>query len=89
MLRLPPLRHAAPTTLEEALELLAGDGAVIAAGGTDLVPNLKRRQHPAAIIVSLRRVEDMRGVEVDADGTVRIGALTTLAMVADGAFRYG
>lgn len=83
MLRLPPLRHAAPTTLEEALELLGGDGAVIAAGGTDLVPNLKRRQHPAAMIVSLRRVEDMRGVEVDADGTVRIGALTTLAMVAD------
>jgi 4-hydroxybenzoyl-CoA reductase subunit beta len=83
MLRLPPLRHAAPTTLEEAIALLGGDGAVLAAGGTDLVPNLKRRQHPAALIVSLRRVEDIRGIRVDPDGTVRIGALTTLATVAD------
>ena len=81
MLRLPPLRHAAPATVEEAVDLLASDGAVLAAGGTDLVPNLKRRQHPAAVIVSLRRVEALKGVVVDDDGTVRIGALTTLAQV--------
>lgn len=82
MLRLPPLRHAAPATIEEASELLGVDGAVLAAGGTDLVPNLKRRQHPASMIVSLRRVEGMRGVDVDADGTIRIRALTTLAATA-------
>ncbi|MCP3911618.1 MAG: 4-hydroxybenzoyl-CoA reductase, partial [Actinomycetia bacterium] len=83
MLRLPVLRHAAPTTIEEAVDLLRGDGAVLAAGGTDIIPNLKRRQHTAAVVVSLRRVEGLHGVRVDGDGTVRIGALTTLAAVAD------
>ena len=83
MLRLPPLRHASPSTLEEAIELLGVEGAVLAAGGTDLVPNLKRRQHSATVVVSLRRVEGLHGVRVDGDGTVRIGALTTLATVAD------
>ncbi|MFQ5522042.1 MAG: FAD binding domain-containing protein [Acidimicrobiia bacterium] len=82
MLRLPPLRHATPTTVEEAVEMLGTDGAVLAAGGTDLVPNLKRRQHPASVIVSLRRVPDMRGVTVDDEGTIRIGALTTLVEVS-------
>jgi len=82
MLRLPPIRHAAPTTLEEAITLLQSEGAVLAAGGTDLIPNLKRRQHPADVVVSLRRVGGLRGVRVDANGTVRIGALTTLATVA-------
>lgn len=83
MLRLPPLRHAAPTTIEESIELLEGEGAFLAAGGTDLIPNLKRRQHGATLIVSLRRVQGLRGVQVDEDGTVRIGALTTLTMVTD------
>lgn len=84
MLRLPPLRHEAPSTLEEAITLLAQDGAMLAAGGSDLVPNLKRRQYPTArTIVSLRRVADLAGVTVDGDGTIRIGALTTLAAVAE------
>lgn len=81
-LRLPPLRYAAPDTLESAVELLQREGAVLAAGGTDLVPNLKRRQHPAEVIVSLRRIEGLSGIKVE-DGVVRIGARTTLATVAD------
>lgn len=79
MLRLPPLNHAAPKTIDEAVTLLAEDGAMVAAGGTDLVPNLKRRQYPEArLVVSLHRVEGLRGVTVDGDGAVNIGALTTL-----------
>jgi len=84
MLRLPPLRREAPSTIEEAVALLAEDGTLLAAGGTDLVPNLKRRQYPGAdTIVSLRRIGDLRGVQVDEDGSVRIGALTTLASIAE------
>lgn len=83
MLRLPPMRHLAPSTLEEAIGLLAQDGAHLAAGGTDLVPNLKRRQYPdARTIVSLRRIPDMAGVRI-VDGSVRIGSLTTLSAIAD------
>jgi len=84
MLRLPPLRHEAPSTLAEAVALLAGDGTLLAAGGTDLVPNLKRRQYPTAhTIVSLRRVADLADIRVDDDGTIRIGAMTSLASISD------
>jgi 4-hydroxybenzoyl-CoA reductase subunit beta len=84
MLRLPPLDYAAPESIGEAVRLLAQDGAMLAAGGTDLVPNLKRRQYPTArLVVSLRRVDGLRGVSVDDDGGVRIGALTTLATLAE------
>lgn len=84
MLRLPPLAHAAPDNIGEVVELLTQDGAMLAAGGTDLVPNLKRRQYPeASLIVSLYRVAGMSGVTVGDDGSVRIGALTTLANLAE------
>ncbi len=83
MLRLPPLDYAAPSDLDEVVALLADEGSVLMAGGTDLVPNLKRRQYPgAARIVSLRRVPGVAGIDVADDGSVRIGALTTLAEVA-------
>jgi 4-hydroxybenzoyl-CoA reductase subunit beta len=63
--------------------LLAEEGAMLAAGGTDLVPNLKRRQYPTArLVVSLHRVQGLHGVTVDDDG-VRIGALTTLTTLAE------
>ena len=84
MLRLPPLRHEAPSTIEEAVTLLAAEGTLLAAGGTDLLPNLKRRQYPTAhTIVSLRRIADLREVRVDSDGTIRIGALTALTDVSE------
>ncbi|GMQ97638.1 MAG: xanthine dehydrogenase family protein subunit M [Acidimicrobiia bacterium] len=83
MLRLPPLRYEAPTTLEEVVALLAQDGALLSAGGTDLVPNLKRRQYPdARTVVSLRRVESLSDIAIDDEGFIRVGALTTLASVA-------
>jgi len=82
MLRLPPLRYEAPTTIEEVVALLAEDGAHLSAGGTDLVPNLKRRQYPdARTVVSLRRLANLRDVRVDDGGSIHVGALTTLATV--------
>ncbi|MFV1962821.1 MAG: FAD binding domain-containing protein [Acidimicrobiia bacterium] len=86
MLRLPPLRYEAPTTVDEVVALLAQDGAYLSAGGTDLVPNLKRRQYPdARMIVSLRRLANLRDVRVDDGGFIHVGALTTLATVAQDA----
>jgi len=83
MLRLPPLDHAAPETIEEAATLLADGGAMVIAGGTDLVPNLKRRQYPEArLVVSLHRVRGLGGVTVGEDGTINIGSLATLAELA-------
>jgi 4-hydroxybenzoyl-CoA reductase subunit beta len=49
------------------------------AGGTDLYPNLKRRQFEPKVLVSLRALAGTRGV--DANGDLRLGAMTTLTEI--------
>ena len=46
MMRLPPFSYFAPTQLSEAAKILANEGpdAMLLAGGTDLLPNMKRGQ---------------------------------------------
>jgi len=46
MMRLPPFAYRAPETVKEAARILAAEGpqAMVIAGGTDLPPNMKRRQ---------------------------------------------
>ena len=82
MLRLPELNILTPTTLTEAIDLLKGNGATVVAGGTDLYPNLKRRQVEHGTLVSLGRVASLKGISGDADSGVAIGAMTTLTEVA-------
>ena len=84
MLRLPPFTFRRPTSLDEALAILAGEGpsARLVAGGTDLWPNMKRRHQMASTVVSLMSVPGLAGVR-DGNGTgLRIGATTTLADAA-------
>jgi 4-hydroxybenzoyl-CoA reductase subunit beta len=82
MLRLPPFRYAAPRYARDAARMLSDGGAdaMAVAGGTDLYPNMKRRQFTPKMLVGLRRVEDARGIS--ANGALRLGALATLADVA-------
>src|SRR5439155_20046959 len=62
MMRLPWFRYESPRTIAEAARLLAGEGpnAMLIAGGTDLLPNMKRRQQAPQVLVSLVRVEAMK-----------------------------
>ena len=87
MLTLPPFEHHAPRTVDEALALLAahpGGAARLVAGGTDLIPNLKHGLDEPAHLVSLRSVEGLRYAREE-DGTLRLGALTTIQALADDA----
>ena len=79
MLRLPSFRLHQPTALAEAASILAteGDAARGVAGGTDLWPNLKRRHQKAEHVVSLARIDALRGVH--ANGDLTLGAMETLA----------
>ena len=63
MLRLPPFRYAAPATARDAARLLAdfGPDAMPVAGGTDLYPNMKRRQFTPRVLVGLRGLEEAYG----------------------------
>lgn len=83
MLRLPPFAYHRPTSLDEALSLLAvhGDEAMLVAGGTDVMPNLKHRLHEPSHLVALGEVGELRGIEVEGDW-LRIGAGETLSAVA-------
>jgi CO/xanthine dehydrogenase FAD-binding subunit len=56
-----------------------GDGAVVLAGGTHVMPRINTEAHDIATLVSLRRA-GLAGIEVD-DGRATIGAATTLARV--------
>jgi len=84
VLRMPAFRLEEPASLAEARALLGrhGDEAVLLAGGTDLVPNLKHELVTPAVVVSLARVPELHGVRVEADGTLVLGALTTLDALA-------
>ena len=84
MLRLPQFGIAIPTTIAAALSILAeqGEKAVIVAGGTDLVPNMKHRIVEPEIVVSLEAVREMRGIRIEDDGSLAIGAMTRLDEIA-------
>lgn len=79
MMRLPPFRLYSPTDLSEAATILANEGpdAMLLAGGTDLLPNMKRGQQSPATLVSLSKIEMLRQI-TNGSGLV-IGAGLTLA----------
>ena len=62
MLRLPWFDYRAPRTVAEAAKILAGEGpqAMLIAGGTDLLPNMKRRHQTPKILVSLKGISSLR-----------------------------
>jgi 4-hydroxybenzoyl-CoA reductase subunit beta len=62
MLRLPWFEHRAPRSVAEAAKILAGEGprAMLIAGGTDLLPNMKRRHQAPQVLVSLQQVDELR-----------------------------
>src|SRR4051812_21160766 len=77
MMRLPHFAYHAPRTVREAVELLASSSdAMVLAGGTDLLPNMKRRQQVPRTLIGLRNVAELRAI-TNGDG-LTIGAGTTL-----------
>jgi 4-hydroxybenzoyl-CoA reductase subunit beta len=82
MLRLPPFRYVLPRTPREAARLLADHGgdAMAVAGGTDLYPNMKRRQFTPKVLVGLRGLPG--AAAITANGGLTLGAMATLADVA-------
>jgi len=75
-----------PETLERALALLgATEGARCIAGGQTLVAMLNARLVEPAALVSLARIPGLGRIAGEADGTLRIGATATHAVVAESA----
>ena len=91
MMRLPLFSFRAPRMLEEAARILDCEGpdAMPLAGGTDLLPNMKRRQQVPRTLLSLRNIDSLHAVRFDNSGA-RLGACFTLSEIAgDSRFRNG
>ncbi|MDE3108869.1 MAG: FAD binding domain-containing protein [Acidobacteriota bacterium] len=91
MMRLPLFDLRAPRTLDEAARVLDGERetAMVLAGGTDLIPNMKRRQQVPKTLISLRNIEGLRHLHFDA-GSISMGPCVKLSTIEhDGRFLNG
>jgi len=84
MLRLPKFELCRPSTVAEAVELLGDPGrtALIVAGGTDLLPNMKHGLFEPDVLVSLADIDELKTIARDEHGWLAIGAMATLADIA-------
>jgi len=78
-------RVVRPANLEEAVSLLAihGPEAMAIAGGTDVVPNLQMRLFSPRVLVDLKSLRNLCGIEYSPGEGLRIGALVTLSQLLD------
>jgi len=91
MMRLPLFEFRAPKTVAEAARILNGEGpnAMPLAGGTDLLPNMKRRQQVPKTLMSLNHISELHDAELTDSGSC-LGACLTLTEIAkDVRFRNG
>ncbi len=85
-----PFAYVDPASVAAASEILADPKAraMPIAGGVDLLGELKDRVVEPARLVNLKAIKGLDYVRFDSDGTLRLGALATLATVAgDGRLR--
>ena len=76
--------YARPESLAEALALLqADDGARALAGGQTLINVMKARAGSPDALIDLHRLEELQGIDLAADGTLTIGAMTTYRAIVD------
>ena len=85
-MKLPPFEYACPTTINEAVALLASHNgeAKALAGGQSLVPMMAFRIAQPALLVDLRKLPGLNEIKIGADG-VRIGALVRWRDILDDA----
>ena len=83
-MKLPPFEYACPTTIPEAVALLAShDGeAKPLAGGQSLVPMLAFRVASPSLLVDLRKLGELRQIKIAADG-VTLGAMVRWREILD------
>src|ERR671920_797517 len=76
MMRLPKFAYLVPKTVGEAVRMMgdAGPEGQFVAGGTDLYPNMKRRQQTPRTVISVGRIPELRRIEGDGREGLRLGA---------------
>jgi len=85
MMRLPKFEYRTPQTIAEAVKIVAdvGSEAQFVAGGTDLYPNMKRRQQMPKTVISVMRLPELNRVSGEGAGGLAIGASVTLTEIIE------
>ena len=78
-------RYTAPTTLEEAAEILRAGNVTVLAGGTDLMPQTQAgRLQFQPVLMNVRHLPELGGIALQGTA-VRIGALVTITELLESA----
>jgi carbon-monoxide dehydrogenase medium subunit len=77
-----------PKTLSELLGVLKETGGSILAGGTDIIPKMRRSQFAAATLVDATQIEELRFIR-EQGRRIHIGALTTHQEIAESTLLAG
>ncbi|MGH9871021.1 MAG: FAD binding domain-containing protein [Pyrinomonadaceae bacterium] len=85
MMRLPKFDYRVPREIAEAVKIIAGAGpeGQFVAGGTDLYPNMKRRQQTPRTVISVMRLPELNQITGDGKSGIRIGASVTLTDIVE------
>ncbi len=85
MMRLPKFSYLVPRTVADAVKMMgdAGPSGQYVAGGTDLYPNMKRRQQTPRTVISVARLKELGQIAGDGAGGLRIGAGVSLTDVCE------
>src|SRR5262245_22650520 len=85
MLRLPKFRYLQPKSLKDDVQMMADGGpdAMFVTGGTDLYPNMKRRQQTPKLVIGLSQLKELRRLKGKLKEEVILGAGLTLSEVTD------
>src|ERR671933_1487382 len=72
------VEYARPASVGEAVRLLGeNEGARALAGGQTLINVMKARAASPDALIDLNGIDELKGVDLGADGTLAIGAMTT------------
>jgi 4-hydroxybenzoyl-CoA reductase subunit beta len=85
MMRLPKFEYHVPQTIAEAVKIMAeaGPAGQFVAGGTDLYPNMKRRQQVPKTVISVMRLAELNQISGNGAQGRRIGASVTLREICE------
>jgi len=85
MMRLPKFEYHVPQNIAEAVRIMgdAGPAGQFVAGGTDLYPNMKRRQQMPKTVISVMRLAELNQIAGYGQSGLRIGASVTLTDICD------
>jgi xanthine dehydrogenase YagS FAD-binding subunit len=83
IMNMPNFSYVRPKSLKETFGHLSADNARIHAGGTDLLGCLRDGVFTAQKVVSVSRLDELKRIERLKDGFLRIGALVTIAELAN------